>query len=97
MRPQTCVLRAWDVGRPVVLCPAMNTFMWEHPFTAQHLAVVQTLPYMSVVSPVAKLLACGDNGTPECRVKRASPTGRPGPARPTPRGRPSSWTCVLAT
>src|SRR5205814_1321206 len=33
----TCVWRAWDPGRPVVLAPAMNTLMWEHPLTARHL------------------------------------------------------------
>jgi phosphopantothenoylcysteine decarboxylase len=33
----TCVWRAWDRGRPVVLAPAMNTLMWEHPATARHL------------------------------------------------------------
>jgi phosphopantothenoylcysteine decarboxylase len=33
----TCVARAWDPGRPVVLAPAMNTLMWEHPATARHL------------------------------------------------------------
>jgi phosphopantothenoylcysteine decarboxylase len=33
----TCVWRAWDVARPVVLAPAMNTLMWEHPLTARHL------------------------------------------------------------
>ena len=33
----TCVWRAWDLDRPVVLAPAMNTFMWEHPLTARHL------------------------------------------------------------
>ena len=30
----TCVWRAWDVAKPVVLAPAMNTFMWQHPFSA---------------------------------------------------------------
>ena len=25
----TCVWRAWDITRPVVLAPAMNTLMWE--------------------------------------------------------------------
>jgi phosphopantothenoylcysteine decarboxylase len=33
----TCVWRAWDWGKPVVLAPAMNTLMWEHPFTRKHL------------------------------------------------------------
>jgi phosphopantothenoylcysteine decarboxylase len=33
----TCVWRAWDPERPVILAPAMNTLMWEHPLTTQHL------------------------------------------------------------
>ncbi len=33
----TCVWRAWDPARPVVLAPAMNTFMWEHPLSCRHL------------------------------------------------------------
>jgi len=33
----TCVYRAWDRDRPLVLAPAMNTAMWEHPATARHL------------------------------------------------------------
>jgi phosphopantothenoylcysteine decarboxylase len=33
----TCVWRAWDPARPVVLAPAMNTLMWENPFTRRHL------------------------------------------------------------
>jgi phosphopantothenoylcysteine decarboxylase len=33
----TCVWRAWDPDRPVVLAPAMNTFMWDHPLTRRHL------------------------------------------------------------
>ncbi len=36
----TCVWRAWDRTRPVVLAPAMNTLMWEHPATARHLRQV---------------------------------------------------------
>jgi phosphopantothenoylcysteine decarboxylase len=32
----TCVWRAWDPGRPVLLAPAMNTLMWEHPLTVRH-------------------------------------------------------------
>jgi len=36
----TCVWRAWDTTRPVVLAPAMNTLMWEHPFTRRHLRCV---------------------------------------------------------
>jgi phosphopantothenoylcysteine decarboxylase len=33
----TCVWRAWDPVKPVVLAPAMNTLMWQHPFTRRHL------------------------------------------------------------
>ena len=36
----TCVWRACDPGKPVVLAPAMNTLMWEHPFTCKHLRAV---------------------------------------------------------
>lgn len=32
----TCVWRAWDRGRPVILAPAMNTLMWEHLTTIRH-------------------------------------------------------------
>ncbi|MCS6851036.1 MAG: phosphopantothenoylcysteine decarboxylase [Gemmataceae bacterium] len=34
----TCVWRAWESARPVILAPAMNTLMWEHPLTRRHLA-----------------------------------------------------------
>ncbi len=34
----TCVWRAWDPVRPVILAPAMNTLMWEHAITARHLS-----------------------------------------------------------
>lgn len=33
----TCVWRAWDWQRPIVLAPAMNTLMWDHPLTVRHL------------------------------------------------------------
>jgi phosphopantothenoylcysteine decarboxylase len=33
----TCVWRAWDPAKPVVLAPAMNTLMWENSFTRRHL------------------------------------------------------------
>jgi phosphopantothenoylcysteine decarboxylase len=32
----TCVWRAWDRSRQVILAPAMNTLMWEHPLTVRH-------------------------------------------------------------
>lgn len=33
----TCVWRAWEPSHPIVLAPAMNTLMWEHPMTRRHL------------------------------------------------------------
>src|SRR5947209_6594119 len=33
----TCLFRAWDFARPVVLAPAMNTLMWDSPVTLRHL------------------------------------------------------------
>jgi phosphopantothenoylcysteine decarboxylase len=40
----TCVWRAWDRSRPVVLAPAMNTLMWEHPLTMRHLQQLAEVP-----------------------------------------------------
>ena len=59
---QTCIVRAWDLSRPLIICPAMNTRMWEHPFTAKHLSVLcKELGYQEI-PPVFKTLACGDSG-----------------------------------
>ena len=33
----TCLFRAWDFARPVILAPAMNTLMWDSPVTRRHL------------------------------------------------------------
>jgi phosphopantothenoylcysteine decarboxylase len=33
----TCVFRAWDFRRPVILAPAMNTLMWQSPISLRHL------------------------------------------------------------
>jgi phosphopantothenoylcysteine decarboxylase len=32
----TCLFRAWDFSRPVILAPAMNTLMWDSPSTRRH-------------------------------------------------------------
>ncbi len=81
----TCVWRAWDLSKPVVLAPAMNTLMWQHPFTRRHLKSIAAdagaahIPMhlddqqliaqindrsktLRIVSPIAKVLACGDVG-----------------------------------
>ncbi|MCI0377649.1 MAG: phosphopantothenoylcysteine decarboxylase [Gemmataceae bacterium] len=48
----TCVWRAWDRSRPVVLAPAMNTLMWEHPLTLRHF---QQLAVDALTEPPADL------------------------------------------
>lgn len=57
----TCVVRAWDFKKPLLVAPAMNTYMWESPFTEQHLEACRKLGVV-VIPPVAKKLACGDVG-----------------------------------
>jgi phosphopantothenoylcysteine decarboxylase len=39
----------------------MNTYMWESPFTSQHVGSLERLGFR-VIAPVAKKLACGDVG-----------------------------------
>lgn len=36
----TCVWRAWNIQKPVVLAPAMNTLMWDSRFTGRHLRAI---------------------------------------------------------
>ena len=51
--------RAWDFSRPLLVAPAMNTFMWDSPFTAAQLEVLQKLG-VSIIPPVRRflLLSC---------------------------------------
>ena len=59
------MLRALDPSTPVVLCPAMNTHMYQHPFTAQHIAKVEKELGYEISGPQgAGTLACGDEGMP---------------------------------
>ena len=51
----TSTLRAWDLSRPVLVAPAMNTFMWEHPVTCQQLSILSGWGY-TVIPPVVKTL-----------------------------------------
>lgn len=49
----TCVWRAWEPARPVLLAPAMNTLMWQHPATARHLRQIATDMGMSLPEDMA--------------------------------------------
>jgi phosphopantothenoylcysteine decarboxylase len=36
----SCIFRAWDFSKPVLLAPAMNTLMWQSPVTRRHLGAL---------------------------------------------------------
>ncbi|XP_015728062.1 phosphopantothenoylcysteine decarboxylase isoform X4 [Coturnix japonica] len=57
----TCVIRAWDLHKPLLFCPAMNTAMWEHPITAQQVEQLKGFGYTEIPCVVKKLV-CGDEG-----------------------------------
>ncbi|KAI9459900.1 flavoprotein [Lactarius psammicola] len=58
----TSLLRALAPTTPTYVYPAMNTLMYEHPLTAQHIRTVREVIGYDVVGPVSKSLACGDVG-----------------------------------
>ncbi|KAF2809797.1 halotolerance protein [Mytilinidion resinicola] len=73
-------IRAWDTTgeldvvrhglekKVIVVAPAMNTAMWKHPITAQHVKLlendwgVENGGWIQVLRPAEKELACGDTG-----------------------------------
>ena len=46
---------------PVIVCPAMNVQMYEHPATRKNIATLRELGYL-VIEPESGLLACGEEG-----------------------------------
>ncbi|KIK98774.1 hypothetical protein PAXRUDRAFT_823497 [Paxillus rubicundulus Ve08.2h10] len=58
----TSLLRALAPTTPTYIFPAMNTVMYEHPLTAEHLRVVREVVKYNVVGPIGKALACKDVG-----------------------------------
>ncbi|WP_332689356.1 bifunctional phosphopantothenoylcysteine decarboxylase/phosphopantothenate--cysteine ligase CoaBC [Devosia sp.] len=46
---------------PLLIAPAMNTVMWEHPATQGHLQVLQQRG-AAIIDPAAGTLACGEVG-----------------------------------
>ncbi|XP_043933178.1 phosphopantothenoylcysteine decarboxylase isoform X2 [Protopterus annectens] len=57
----TCVVRAWDLGKPLLFCPAMNTAMWKHPITEKQTAILKSFGYIEIPC-ISKKLVCGDKG-----------------------------------
>ena len=47
---------------PVLICPSMNTDMWENPLVQRNLATLSALERFSVLTPGRGLLACGVDG-----------------------------------
>ncbi len=84
----TTTLMALSPHIPIVLAPAMNTRMWNHPALARNLEILarDLGPRLTVVSPQQKLLACGEWGMgamaePET-IWKAATTTHPDPASP---------------
>lgn len=57
-----CIVRAWDVTKPLYFAPAMNTKMWTHPITSEHVEKLKQWGYLEI-PPISKTLMCGDTGT----------------------------------
>lgn len=57
----TCICRAWDFKKPCFFAPAMNTFMWEHPVTAQQVSKLKDWGYIEIPC-IEKVLMCKDKG-----------------------------------
>ncbi|PBK74985.1 flavo protein, partial [Armillaria solidipes] len=58
----TSLMRALAPTTPTYIFPAMNTLMYDHPLTAEHLRIVRDVVRYNVVGPIGKGLACGDVG-----------------------------------
>ncbi len=57
-------MRAWNMkekGNSIFLAPAMNTAMWMHPITEEHIEKLNKFGY-NFIMPIEKKLACGDTG-----------------------------------
>jgi phosphopantothenoylcysteine decarboxylase len=66
----TCVYRAWDFTKPVVLAPAMNTFMWENPATRRHLRqlLIDHAGPLCEADDVEELIETINRGCPNLQV-----------------------------
>jgi len=57
----TCVARAWDFNKKIIVAASMNSRMFEHKVTRLHLDLLKSWGY-TIVEPVEKQLFCGDFG-----------------------------------
>ena len=60
----SCVFRAWDFksAGSVIVAPAMNTYMYEHPLTEIQERILRDTLRVTVLETVSKRLMCGDTG-----------------------------------
>merc|ERR1712179_360435 len=59
----TCIIRACKPGeKTIICCPAMNSGMFEHPFTKQQLNILSDTLMFKLVPTVSKTLMCGQIG-----------------------------------
>ncbi len=49
-------------GKYKIICPAMNTNMWENPVVQRNIDYISSLDSYHFIDPVSKKLACGDIG-----------------------------------
>ena len=56
------VVHALEPSVPVLVAPAMNTQMWEHPTTQRNLRWLDETGRYQLVAPSSKRLACGEVG-----------------------------------
>ncbi|XP_067941337.1 phosphopantothenoylcysteine decarboxylase-like [Watersipora subatra] len=57
----TCTVRAWDMRKPLLFAPAMNTRMLQHPITRPQINSLVSFGYIEIPT-VVKMLACGEKG-----------------------------------
>ena len=66
----TSIVRAWKFEphhnyipfKPIVVAPAMNTAMWEHPISTEQRDYLEQELGFTFVNPQIKMLACGVEG-----------------------------------
>ncbi|XP_034476772.1 phosphopantothenoylcysteine decarboxylase [Drosophila innubila] len=56
-----CVVRAWDLQKPLMFAPAMNTRMYDHPITREQIDKLVSWGYKEIPC-ISKTLMCGDTG-----------------------------------
>ncbi|KAL7736351.1 hypothetical protein ACLKA6_014822 [Drosophila palustris] len=56
-----CVVRAWDLQKPLLFAPAMNTRMYDHPITREQIDKLVSWGYKEIPC-ISKTLMCGDTG-----------------------------------